>query len=66
MRLLLILPLAALLAIGCSRQDTSGQKGTPPGNDPQEGAQPPARAEKPTEYALDNGLRVRLVPSAGE
>jgi zinc protease len=66
MRLLLILPLAALLASGCSRQDTSGQKGAAPGKDFQGGAQPPARAEKPTEYALDNGLRVRLVPSAGE
>jgi uncharacterized protein (TIGR03067 family) len=35
MRLLLILPLAAILAIGCSHQDTSGQKGTPPGKDAQ-------------------------------
>ncbi|MCL6547162.1 MAG: insulinase family protein [Bryobacteraceae bacterium] len=29
-------------------------------------AEPAARDEKPTEYTLDNGLRVRLVPSAGE
>jgi uncharacterized protein (TIGR03067 family) len=35
MRLLLILPWAAILAIGCSHQDTSGQKGTPPGKDAQ-------------------------------
>jgi uncharacterized protein (TIGR03067 family) len=40
MRLLLILPLAAVLAIGCSRHDTSGQKGTPPGKDAQESTQP--------------------------
>jgi len=40
MRLLLILPLAAILAIGCSHQDTSGQKGTPPGKDAQGGTQP--------------------------
>ena len=39
MRLLLILPLAALLAIGCNRQDTSGQKGAPPGKDSKGGAQ---------------------------
>ena len=26
----------------------------------------PARAEKPTEYTLDNGLRVRLAPLAGD
>jgi uncharacterized protein (TIGR03067 family) len=35
MRLLPILPLAAALAIGCSRPDTSGQKGTPLGKDAQ-------------------------------
>jgi uncharacterized protein (TIGR03067 family) len=40
MRLLLILPLAAILAIGCSRQGVSGQKGTPPGMEAQEGTQP--------------------------
>jgi uncharacterized protein (TIGR03067 family) len=40
MRLLLILPLAAILAIGCSHQDTSGQKGTPPGKNAQGGTQP--------------------------
>jgi uncharacterized protein (TIGR03067 family) len=39
MRLLLILPLAAVLAIGCSRQDTSGQKGAPLGEERQGGAQ---------------------------
>ena len=39
MRLLLILPLAAVLVVGCSHHDTSDQKGTPPGKDVQEGAQ---------------------------
>jgi uncharacterized protein (TIGR03067 family) len=31
----MILPLAAVLVIGCSRQDTAGQKGTPPGKNAQ-------------------------------
>jgi uncharacterized protein (TIGR03067 family) len=37
MRLLLTLPLAAVLALGCSRKDSSGQKGTPAGHDAQGG-----------------------------
>jgi uncharacterized protein (TIGR03067 family) len=39
MRLIPILPLATVLAIGCSQQDTSGREGDPPGRESQGGGQ---------------------------
>jgi len=40
MKSLLILPLVAVLAAGCSRQDTSGQGAAPPGQGARSGAAP--------------------------